>query len=326
MPDTSLSQTINWTTARIRALQVDLADEAAEDRLLAMRQCLENACLDLDGTGRQKLLGALRERFPALPSAIELPAVDELPAIDELPPDAAELARRLVERVAAADEEEQSRAAAVLSEAGLVIEGEPAEVPSAADLPMGDLVAALAARVQTLGPEAKQGVLTSLGIEPPPAGPTAPADGGGQVLPHLAEAVGQLNTILQAMWDNLRPDRSDGRYPTRGLEDELTSWLAGENSLTAPQLRSRVNELVRFAAAVFAALPVSLDTYTRQLANRLKPATIENLVGTGMLAKRKCWDRYCQLAEKEFSSDHAQKNLLSILLGEIRNMRNAGGA
>ncbi|MBT3286540.1 MAG: hypothetical protein HN380_04270 [Victivallales bacterium] len=325
MPDTSLSQTINWTTARIRALQVDLADEAAEDRLLAMRQCLENACLDLDGAGRQKLLGALRERFPALPSATDQP----VPVVDELPPDAAELAKRLVERVAAADEEEQSRAAAVLSEAGLVVEGEPAEAPSAADLPMGDLVAALAARVQTLGPGAKQGVLTSLGIEPPPAAPPAPAPpagGEGQALPHLAEAMGQLNTILQAMWDNLRPDRADGRYPTRGLEDELRAWLAGENSLTAPQLRSRVNELVRFAAAVFAALPVSLDTYTRQLANRLKPATIENVVGTGMLAKRKCWDRYCQLAEKEFSSDHAQKNLLSILLGEIRNMRDAGGA
>jgi hypothetical protein len=279
---TENSDRIATTAKRLRAVQVDFADQPIELRRRYLGDEVKRALSAIEPEQRPAFMDELRRRFPAWNGEVDASDPSDAPEPPDTPAAAAPdstgaLVAQLLDRAARMTPDQRQDLAAQLGHAGLAMVVEP----------QWDLAAL----------EALHGTLQMRPGEP--LDPDRLLD----MARVLAYVVCSLHQLTWSTWRAIAPYSAVRRGGN--LQKLLARYVAGDPGVTTEQVQADVDRLRQMVASLISAISqVGRQFATAQL-SKFSPAEIESAVAAESpgswwsMGKRdgRCWQKYVELAE-----------------------------
>ncbi len=285
---------------RLRAIQVDLADQSAQSRQEFISDEIKRVLAEINPVQRPELLSALAEHFPSWDdNVVARQKVDAAGQSHEMTAsktdamelqDPAFLVQRLCELSARLPQAQKEALTARLAAAGLG---------------------------GTTGPTWPAEPLSKLhsrlqlddGLEPH-------AGHSLELLQMLAELTMSIEQIAWNMWKTIVPASQLRRGVA--LQRLMSRFLADDPDVPRGQIAGELERLRKINAALLSAVGQTGRQFAHQFATKLLPSEIEAAVRSGpkkMFAgiEVSCWKRYCELATEsldEAAIDHEIREIV----------------
>lgn len=287
-PSDDRSKLVAAAANRLRLIQIDFADEAADVRRSYLSEAIEGALADVLPDQREAFLKELMARFPTWdpnvavappPEAAGAPAGTRSRTDERELQDPSFLASRLIDMAPQLTDEQKAGLAGRLREAGLA--------PAAQG---------------TLPEEPLRRLREVLGLKP-----DTPLDTPRilALLVTLADFVCSLDPLVWRTWGKLAP--TSKHQSVAALRHVLSRYSGGDAEVTDAQAEEDVLKLRHLIASLVVGLAqagkiAATDVVTSFMAP-LSPAKIQDLVkfekGSMFVAEEvKCWRKYKELAGK----------------------------
>jgi hypothetical protein len=286
--DSQLSEESIWASglaARVRLIQSNFSDDAADVRRGYVTEEIERALASVSPTRRKVYLTTLAEKFPAWDGVRSSAVSDVKTAAGPLQTE--DLIAKIIEVAPTLSAETRTHFAKQLKAVGLSIQ-EPANANVAIDLP----------------PELQK----RLGIA---AGKPLQAERAAKLLVITAEFTLALDQLAWALWRQLAP-KSAIRKETEF--NRLTGpYLTGDGEVSAAQLAQPVEKTRRLIAGLLGAIGRAGSSYAKKHTARLSPEAIEDFAKmekkTFESIEAACWRKFVQQS-REHATEMAIENEL----------------
>lgn len=268
------------TANRLRLIQVDFADEAADVREGYLHDELQRALAKLSPDQRQPFIEELRARFPTWDSKVDITAPKAAAAPTQSATDARELrdpsflVTRLVELAPNLTEEQRRALVGRLAEANLA-------PPASGDLP--------AAQVTAL--KAKLGMAAADNLD------------AARTLEMLTDLVTLASSLDQLVWSAWRQVAARSTLRRQNpLQRTMARYAAGEQDLTRGNISQDIERLRQLTASLVAAIGQIGRQFMQRYLHKFHPDEVQAIVQTekagGMFVSEevKCWRKYKELA------------------------------
>ena len=276
---TNQFQTVNALANRLRMIQLDFAQEPAEQRQDFLADELTRALQQVPSSERAAYLQQLQDQFPSWDSKVDVGDASSLKsAIDEKElADASFLVSRLAEIAPTLSDREKQVVQDRLVSCGLAA--------SAPKLEWRD--------------DASEELVKHLEVKS--ADELDPAR-ALSTIDQLVACVTRLDKLAHKTWQEIAPRqklKEQGR-----LNRDLSRYFAGDADVSREQVGEHLERLRGLVAAMIFAIKTAPREWCHRYLETHSPTAIEGLVeseGVGFLGKKeaKCWEKYQQLAKDQ---------------------------
>ena len=274
----SLPDAGRWATslaARLRYLQANFADDAAENREAYLEDEVRRALQPVPASKRAEYLDALNEKFPTWESATVSVSGPSTLAAPQSPEEIWNLFLKTLPQYSA---EQREKMKARLAESGLVlISNEPVEGEA-----LGEIQQKLKLTADDRVDSARLGNLFAT----------------------LAELAMVMDQLAWNVWKNVAPKSGLRRESKTGdLRTSLRRSLTGDAEVSASQVAQQLEKTRQLIAGLLAALGPAGKNYARRYLTRYSPEAVRDLVkleGASIFgnADARYWKKYTELAQE----------------------------